>query len=139
MFKRTIGGRDRRYALRCRSNQLTRALRDHVPKRLQSALTFAALRGAPDVRTLFSQAVTAAITSKDPDVSNSVCWMGSVDGFADIGLQLETGPSNSLTRIKRAFTATPADYRELKHGNKQEAIEDFRAFIAWSENQNLAL
>jgi hypothetical protein len=56
------------------------------PATLLKRADAAALKKAPDARALFGEAVKAAIISKDPQVSNDVCWFGSVDRFADVVL-----------------------------------------------------
>ena len=62
--------------------------------------------------------------------------MGSVDGFADIVLPAGDRAVEVSDEDQKGFYRDTRGLARALAGNKQEAIEDFRAFIAWSENQN---
>jgi WD40 repeat protein len=107
------------------------------PATLLKRADAAALKKAPDARALFGEAVKAAIISKDPQVSNDVCWFGSVDRFADVVLPAGDREVEVADEDLKAFYRDTRGLARALAGKKQEAIEDFRAFIAWAESHKL--
>jgi hypothetical protein len=97
----------------------------------------AALRKVDGAEALFVEAVKAAIASKDPDVSNSVCWQGSVDGFAAVVLPAGDRAVEVANEDQKAFYRDTRGLARALAGKQQEALEDFRAFIAWAECHKL--
>lgn len=85
------------------------------------------------------------MTSKDPGVSNSVCWVGSVDGFA--GGSVDRFARIVLPAGDRAFEVADEKFKDFYRdtrglaralaGRRRDAIDDFRAFISWAEKNNL--
>jgi WD40 repeat protein len=107
------------------------------PATLLKRADAAALKKAPEARALFGEAVKAAVTSKDPEVSNNVCWFGSLDRFADVVLPAGDREVEVAGEEQKAFYRDTRGLARALAGKKKEAIEDFRAFIAWSESNKL--
>lgn len=80
---------------------------------------------------IYTRTVRWALTSQSANVSNNVCWFGSVDGFADLvwptcerAVALATDPYTAIYRDTRGLA------RALR-GDTSGAIEDFGAYVAW--------
>jgi WD40 repeat protein len=82
----------------------------------------------------YGRAVELAMQSGEPEVSNYVCWRGSLNGFPKIVLPagehaVNLVPDNGEFRDTRGLArALTGDY----HG----AIEDFTFFVEWSKKRN---
>ncbi len=83
----------------------------------------------------FREAVQLALGTSDAYVNNSICWHGSLDGFAEIVLPAcdraaELWPEDGNVRDSRAVA------RALT-GDFPGAIEDFERFLRWAEEAGL--
>jgi len=87
-----------------------------------------ALRGDPAAaERLFAEALRGALQTKAPADSNSVCWLGSVDGFAAI---VKPACDQAVELAAEYLKAPFRDSRGLARaltGDTTGAIEDFTA------------
>ena len=85
----------------------------------------------------YREIVNMTSESDDAGLLNSICWQGSIDGYADIVM-------NACDRaVSKATTPTDKDnYRDTRglaraRANRpriKEAIEDFQAFVKWTKD-----
>jgi hypothetical protein len=94
-------------------------------------------QGSDDTKGFFVEAVKAAITSKDPGVNNSVCWLGSVDRLAAVVLPAGARAIELADEEHKAYYRDTRGLARAIAGYKKEAIEDFPAFIDWADNHKL--
>jgi WD40 repeat protein len=82
----------------------------------------------------FEEAVQYAAGVDDVSLNNSICWYGSLDGFAEIVM-----PACERAVELSTFRSMVLDSRGLAHalsGNYAEAINDFSEFIATFEGHS---
>jgi hypothetical protein len=79
----------------------------------------------------YTQVVQWAIETDEAELNNHICWVGSIDGFAEIVLPVcehavELAPGHGMIRDSRGLArALTKDYLG--------AIEDFKFFVEWSK------
>ena len=74
--------------------------------------------------------LTFTAATDDPDANNAVCWVGSLDGFAEIVLPacdraVELAPDDGNARDSRGVARAIT-------GDVQGAIVDFERFVSWA-------
>ncbi len=82
-------------------------------------------------------ALQLAMAAEEPQWSNSACWFGSIDGFADIVLP---ACEQAIELADEAQVPMYRDSRGLARalvGDYPGAIEDFRAFVEWSQTNDV--
>ncbi len=83
----------------------------------------------------FSLALVVATNSSDPSYSNNLCWIGSIDGFAELVL-----PACEYA-VKNADYYSVTHYQDSRGlaraltGDIEGAISDFQALIDWFNNE----
>jgi WD40 repeat protein len=92
---------------------------------------------ADEAKAIIQQELDTVVATKDDGPNNTLCWLGSVDGFATL----------VMPACERAVAVAPADRvagerdsRGLARaltGNTAGAIEDFQAFVDWSKSHDL--
>src|SRR5262249_297565 len=90
-----------------------------------------ALDHRPAAGEQFAQVVAAATAGNDVRLNSSICWIGSLDGFAAVVMPA-CDRAVTLGGDNAGFFQ---DSRGLAHallGQTTEAQEDFQAFITWS-------
>jgi len=89
------------------------------------------------VEQAFRAAVEAAAQSDDPEVNNTVCWDGSLRGFAPIVLPAGRRCFELATKSDEKnvgyYQDTLALALALTH-NIPPAIENFKAFVKWAKD-----
>jgi hypothetical protein len=117
--------------------QLYRATCPNIPIGPEEALGQAdwyALAGDIEQASIaFTQAVQLAMETDSAYVNNSVCWLGSIDGFAEtvlpaceraVELEPDKGGCHDSRGLARALT-----------GDYVGAIEDFQFYVEWGEDK----
>jgi WD40 repeat protein len=98
---------------------------------------FVANESREKVALAFREAVEAAARSNDPVVNNSVCWQGSVRGFAPIVLPAGQRSFELATKSDERnvgyYQDTLALALALTH-NTPVAIKNFKAFVQWAKD-----
>ena len=81
-------------------------------------------------------ALQLALAAEDPQWSNSACWFGSIDGFAEIvlpaceqAIELADEAVLPMYRDSRGLARAPV-------GDYAGALEDFRAFVEWCQTND---
>jgi tetratricopeptide (TPR) repeat protein/GTPase SAR1 family protein len=75
------------------------------------------------------------LNSKDTDDYSSLCWLGSLAGFADDDKVIEAGET------VLSWNPSNGEYRDIRglnralRGDYTGAIEDFQAFVVWAEKE----
>jgi tetratricopeptide (TPR) repeat protein len=91
----------------------------------------------------WSQAVQAALETEVPSLNNSVCWFGSLNGFATIVLPACERAVELGTETNQGFYRDSRGLARALLGDYQGAIKDFEFFVDWAAEYqpegNLAL
>jgi FOG: WD40 repeat len=87
-----------------------------------------------EATAIIKQELDLVVPTKDDQVNNTLCWLGSLNGFA----------AQVMPACERAVAVAPADRLDGERdsrglaraltGNKAGAIEDFQAFVDWSKD-----
>ena len=84
----------------------------------------------------FTEAVRAALRQEDAEIDNAACWFGSIDGFAKIILP---ACQQAVALANDNMSPQYRDSRGLARaltGDRDGAIEDFKAFAAWAKTSD---
>jgi hypothetical protein len=104
---------------------------DHPIEVMRQGVAFARTGDTRRAGLAFGEAARASLARHDAPVANSICWFGSLDGFARlvlpacdhavrIGSEADRGGFNDSRGVARALA-----------GNRRGAIEDFAEGLAW--------
>jgi WD40 repeat protein len=119
-------------------NQIYRKTCPNLPAPVTAVLAQAkdySLTGrTEDARLAYTQAVQMAREVEDSGTNNSICWFGSLDGFAELVLPageraVELAPDNFHYRDTRGLA------RALT-GDRRGAAEDFKSFVQRSREED---
>ncbi|MBL8160978.1 MAG: hypothetical protein JNJ61_03265 [Anaerolineae bacterium] len=91
----------------------------------------AAATGDDSARSLYARAVEQVSVTHDPGLNNTVCWFGSLYGYADVVLSA-CERAVSLAPLNGSFVDSRGLARALT-GDIEGAISDFQYYADWSQ------
>lgn len=106
------------------------------PSYMNNATASAQTTDEETSKAAYEEAVRVVTNGGDMFLTNAVCWYGSIDGFPDTVLPACEKTIEIANKHNPSLIDFYRDSRGLAlalTGQYQEAIEDFRAFVAWAE------
>jgi WD40 repeat protein len=89
----------------------------------------------PEASREFQHLVDLALKSSNPELSNEVCWFGSIHRFAEIVMPaceraVSLDPSNGAYHDSKALA-----HAVMGVGGRQDALKHLEIFIKWARNK----
>ena len=104
---------------------------EHAYEMMIQGLYFDRMGDSRHSSIAFTEAVSAALNRSDPELANSICWNGSLAGFAkvvlpacDRAVSLSSGSLHTASRDSRGVARAIV-------GDRRGALEDLEAGLEW--------